>query len=307
MPDTDQRPSSTPSRLRRTARHYLFGALMGSADIVPGVSGGTVALILGIYARLIDSVGHGAAAIGRGGRFDLAAARAHLRAVDWGLVLPLLAGILSAVVLGSAIIPDLIDEYPVQMRSLFFGLIAASIVIPWRRIDERGPGTFVALLLAAAVAFLFTGLPDSVIETPALWQVFGAASVAICAMILPGVSGAFLLVVLGMYEATLDAVHDRDVVYLIVFVAGAVTGLALFSTVLRWLLEQRHDLTMAILVGLMAGSLRALWPFQADDRSLSAPSEGDPLLVAAALAVVGFVVILVLARLGDGAEHRDPA
>lgn len=301
MPDTTTGSRST--RSSRSAaylgRHYLFGVLMGAADVVPGVSGGTMALIVGIYARLIESIGHGAAALGRGARLDVPAARGHLHAVEWSLVIPLLAGILSAVAVGSAVIPGLIDDYPVAMRSLFLGLIAASIVIPWRRIGEHSARTVVALLVAAVLAFLFTGLPDTTVGDPALWRVFVAASIAICAMILPGVSGAFLLVVLGMYEPTLDAVRDRDIVYLMVFLAGAVTGLALFSTVLRWLLDHRHDLTMAVLVGLMGGSLRALWPFQAGDRSLRAPAEGDPLLLGAVLVVIGFGVVLALATIGD--------
>ncbi len=298
---------SLPARLIGSWRTYLYGVLMGTADVIPGVSGGTMALIVGIYTRLITSVGQGAGALGRTLRLDRRGALEHLRAVEWGLVLPLLAGILTALAVGSAVIPGLLDDYPVQMRALFFGLIAGSIWIPWRRIRVHNRATVTLVLAGAVAAFLFTGLPDNDVTDPPLWRVFASASLAICAMILPGVSGAFLLLVLGMYEATLDAAHERDVVYLAVFALGAVAGLAVFSTLLKWLLSRAHDLTMAVLVGLMAGSLRALWPFQEDDRSLRWPQDGDPLLIGALLAAAGLAGVLLLARMGDGAEEREGA
>ena len=159
------------------------------------------------------------------------------------------------------------------------------------------------LALAAVAAFVFTGLPETSAANPAYPTVFAAAAVAICAMILPGVSGAFLLVVLGMYEPTLEAVRDRDLAYLAVFGLGAVVGLALFSSVLRWLLARAHDVTMAALVGLMAGSLRALWPFLEGDRGLRMPDDGDPVVLAAALALGGLVFVLAMTRIGDAGEQ----
>jgi len=296
-----------PKRFARTLRHYAFGLLMGSADVVPGVSGGTVALIVGIYARLIDSIGHGASALGRIARLDFATTRSHLTAIEWSLVLPLGAGIVSAILVASAVIPDLIEEYPAQMRALFLGLIAASIVIPWRRIEQHTWRTVGVLVLFAVAAFIFAGLPDNEVTAPQLWQVYLAASIAICAMILPGVSGAFLLVVMGLYEPTLNALRERDVVYVAVFMAGAVTGISAFSTLLRWLLAHWHDLTMAALVGLMLGSLRALWPFQADDRSLRTPVEGDPVVAVVILGLLGLAVVLAMVVVGvrNGTEAGD--
>lgn len=288
-------------------RHYAFGLLMGSADVVPGVSGGTVAFIVGIYARLIDSIGHGASALGRIARLDLTTARNHLAAIEWSLVLPLGVGIVSAILVASAVIPDLIEEYPAQMRALFLGLIAASIVIPWRRIAQHTWLTVAVLVLFALAAFIFAGLPDNEVTAPELWQVYLAASIAICAMILPGVSGAFLLLVMGLYEPTLSALRERDVIYVAVFVAGAVTGISAFSTLLRWLLAHRHDLTMAALVGLMLGSLRALWPFQEDDRSLRTPIEGDPVTAVIMLGLLGMAAVLALVMVGTraGADADD--
>ena len=288
------------ARGARYGLHYLFGLLMGSADVIPGVSGGTVALIVGIYERLIASIGRGVRSGVSLARADLPAAHAEFRAVDWMLVVPLVAGIATAFIAGSAVIPPLLDEYPAQMRGLFFGLIAGSIVIPWRRICRHTLLTGAAVLVAAAVAFVLTGLPEVAdVSDPPLWRVLGSAMIAISAMILPGVSGSFLLLTMGMYEPTLDAVHERNLVYLGVFLVGAVIGLGVFSLLLRWLFAHAHDLTMAVLVGLMAGSLRALWPWQDDDRALRLPSEGDPVVLVLVLAVAGIAVVLLLAQFGD--------
>ncbi|MGE3961458.1 MAG: DUF368 domain-containing protein [Dehalococcoidia bacterium] len=286
-------------------RHYLFGLLMGSADVVPGVSGGTMALVVGIYARLIDSIGRAVAAVPLAVRGRPGAAIRSLLSVEWTLVLPLGLGILTAIVVASAFIPQLLEDHPVVMRALFFGLIAGSLTLPWQRIQEHSARTFGLLAVAAVAAFIFSGLPDTEVGDPSMVQVFGSAMLAICAMILPGVSGSFLLLVLGMYEPTLDAVHERDVAYLAVFLAGAVVGISLFAVVLRWLLVHVHDLTMAALVGLMLGSLRALWPFLEDDRGLRLPEEGDPVLLALALGLGGLVFVLGLARLGDAAEAAE--
>lgn len=288
----------------RLALHYLYGLLMGGADIVPGVSGGTVALVLGIYTRLIDSIGRAVASIPHLARGRPGPAARSVLSVEWTLVAPLGAGILSAIAVGSAVIPELIEDHPVLMRATFFGLIAASLTLPWRRIRSHSTSHFMVLGVAAACAFLFAGLPDTAVAQPSHLLVFTAAAVAICAMILPGVSGAFLLLVVGMYEPTLEAVHDRDVAYVAVFMLGAAVGLALFSSVLRWLLVRAHDVTMAALVGLMLGSLRALWPYLNDDRSLRMPAAEEPILLAVLVAIAACVLVLVLSGFSD---HRERA
>jgi putative membrane protein len=280
----------SPARL---LRHFAHGLLMGAADVVPGVSGGTVALIVGIYERLVASV--------------RAAASGRLRDIEWGLVLPLAGGILVALVVGANVIPPLIERYPVQTRALFFGLIAASVAIPWRRVDDPGGRAWLLAAIGAVAAFVLVGLPERAVEDPSLLRVFASAAVAIIAMILPGVSGAFLLLVLGLYEVTLRAVSSLDLAYIGVFAIGAVVGLGLFSRVLGWLLDHRHDATMAVLVGLMVGSLRALWPWQGDDRGLQPPEAGLGLLVTVALAIVGFALVRALVRFGEQPRAREPA
>jgi putative membrane protein len=263
---------------------------MGAADVVPGVSGGTMALIVGIYERLIESVREALSApaylvAGRVGDF-----KKGLAAVDWGLVIPLAVGVLTALVVASGVIPGLLETYPERSRALFFGLIVASIYIPWQALDRRSWREGVTALVAAVAAFVLVGLPALAPATDPGWiRIFLSASVAICAMILPGVSGSFLLLALGMYEVTLEALHDRDLGYVAVFALGALVGLGLFSRLLTWLLAEKSDLTMAALVGLMAGSLRALWPWQTEARELLAPTGDVPAIVG--LMVLGLVIV----------------
>jgi putative membrane protein len=155
----------------------------------------------------------------------------------------------------------------------------------------------------ALSAFFVLGLRSGEAENPATWIFFVAGAVAICAMILPGVSGSFLLLMLGMYEAVLGAVNDRDVVVLIVFIVGAVIGLALFSSALHWALETRHDLMMAAITGLLLGSLRVLWPWPngIDGPDLAGPT-ADQFAAPFLLAVVGAGVVFLLTRLGAKSE-----
>jgi len=284
------------------ARHYLHGLLMGGADIVPGVSGGTVALIVGIYAHLIESISRAVAAVPLLLRGRPGLAFRSILSVEWTLVIPLSAGIMTAIMVGSTVIPGLIENHPVVMRALFFGLIAGSLTLPWRRIQQRTRRNLAVLVVAAVIAFMLAGLPATSVESPALPLVFAAAAIAICAMILPGVSGAFLLLLMGMYEPTLDALRARDLAYIAVFMAGAMVGLATFASALRWLLVHARDVTMAALVGLMAGSLRALWPFIEDDRSLRGPVEGEPVLTAALFAIGGLLLVLAVGWVGRQRE-----
>jgi putative membrane protein len=281
--------------------HALQGLLMGTADVIPGVSGGTVALILGIFERLVDSIRHiaaGGVALVKG---DRAQAAAHWRETEFRLVVPLVAGIVLALGIGSLTLPHLIETYPVITSALFFGLIAGALPIPWRRMSARAGVHYALAALGAVAAFVLAGFAPHDIAEPALPLVFGAAAIAICAMILPGVSGAYLLLVMGMYEVTLEALSSLDLVYIGVFTAGIITGLGAFSQLLSWLLEHRHDATMAVLVGLMAGSLRRLWPWHTESGTLLAAPDGGALLLAAGCAVTGIVLVVGLTAIGERA------
>jgi putative membrane protein len=278
--------------------HVAQGLLMGAADSVPGVSGGTMALIVGIYERLLASIGTGFRAILALIKLDFKACFQRLREVEWMFLLPLAVGIGTAIIIAARFIPGLLEQYPRHMRGLFLGMVTASIAIPWKRIATVTRPLLLITVVAAIAAFVFSGVPPAGSATPSLARIFLSAAVAICAMILPGVSGAFLLEVLGMYEPTLQAVNDRDLVYVAVFGAGAIAGLGSFSLLLNALLRRRHDETMAALVGLMAGSLRALWPWQDHARSLSAPPSSADALSVGGIILAGFVAVLLIERVG---------
>jgi putative membrane protein len=271
---------------------------MGAADIVPGVSGGTVALVLGIYERLIRNVHGGAHVLKELLRGRFSEVVPSLRKVEWVWLVSLLVGILAAVAALSSVLERLLEEEPVRMAALFFGLVAGSIVVAWRLVRRKTATEFVVMLIVAAALFLVLGLRSDTesdaaeIVTRSPWVFFGAGSIAICAMILPGISGSFILVMLGMYTEVLGAVNDRDFASLGAFVAGCVVGLALFSTALNWALEHHHDLVMSAMIGLMLGSLRVLWPWPGGTATtdLAAPS-GD-VVVPVVLALVGAAVVI---------------
>lgn len=288
----------------------LRGFVMGAADVVPGVSGGTVALVFGIYQRLVDAIRTGSSALGSFVKLQWKDGFQKLREVEWAFLVPLLAGIGIAVLTLASVIEHQLEENPLEMASLFLGLVAGSVVVAWQLLERRDLQRIVVLVAVAAGTFLFLGLTGgtseesvSQVADPELWAYFLAGSIAICAMILPGISGSFILVMLGMYTAVLGSVSDRDLVPAAVFALGAVIGLALFSQVLHWALNEHYDTVIAALIGLMLGSIRVLWPWPGgvDSTALEAPDEKVALLtgiaVVAALVVVG--VNLLANRLED--------
>ena len=277
---------------------FIRGALIGAAEVVPGVSGGTVALIIGVYETVIDSAEHLVSGIVRTvtdgiRKRGMDSARRHFAQVRWAVILPLLVGMFVAIIVASAVIAPLVENYPVQSRALFAGLIAASLIVPIRMVGKRWTGREVAIAtVVAVITFMLLGIPAAQPVDPPLWLVLIAAAVAVCALVLPGVSGSFLLVTVGMYAPTLAAVNDRNFTYLGVFVLGAILGLSLFVSGLQWLLKHRHRITLTVMTGLMVGSLRALWPWQGDEGQLLAPTEAVP--AAVGLFVVGVVAVAAL-------------
>lgn len=271
--------------------HVGRGALIGAAEAVPGVSGGTVALVTGVYEAIIASAGHLVTAA-RFAFTERGRARAELRQVRWDVLLPLAVGMLPALVIALLLLGPAVEEHPVPTRALFLGLVAAALLAPVTMLGTRWrvPEVVVAVL-AAVAAFVLTGLPERELE-PTLPVVFVAAAVAVCALVLPGVSGSFLLLALGLYVPTSEAVRDVDLAYIGVFGLGAVTGLALVVKGLQWLLVHRHRLTLAAMTGLIVGAMRALWPWQTDDRELLAP-DGQVALVIG-LFLLGVVLVLVV-------------
>ena len=267
---------------------------MGGADVIPGVSGGTMALIVGIYERLVGAISS-AVSLGLAClRLDTEDIYTHWAAVPWTLVLPLAAGIGLAIALGAHTIPALMTAYPEQMRGLFLGLVGASLLIPALRMQRCTVRHGLIGLGAAALAFYLTGLPVLEATNPSLLRIFLSAAVAICAMILPGVSGAFLLEALGVYTPTLTALKTLDGPFVLTFVAGAAVGLGSFAKLLDWLLTHRHDATMAALIGLIAGALRSLWPYVNAQHALRLPTAADPVGSVLGLCLAGFGAVLLL-------------
>lgn len=291
---------------------FLRGMLMGAADIVPGVSGGTVAFITGIYGRLLGSIKS----------VDLDTVRQLLRGefkaawqrVDGTFLAALAAGILASVLTLARLLSWMLEEHPLSLWAFFFGLILASAVVLLRQVQHWTAATVLALVVGAGVALAVALSPVTDMPITAL-TIFGSGFLAICAMILPGISGSFILVLLGMYGAVLGAVKSLDIGFLMLLGTGAVCGLLCFSRFLHWLLARYQAPTMAVLTGFLFGSLAVVWPWkhvlawvegshgQLKPAQLVPVLPGDyqvlsgqpPLLYSSlALMVLGFVVVWVI-------------
>ncbi len=237
----------------------LKGFCMGAADVVPGVSGGTMALIFGIYERLINAIRSLNLNFIRL-LFSMRFKEAFLSA-SLPFLLPLIIGILSAVVSLAKALSWLIYNHPVIIWSFFFGLVLSSIFTVGKTIREWKLSSISAAGIGAVISFFLFGLIPLV--TPnAQWFIFFSGFVAICAMILPGISGAYILVLLGKYHYILEAVNSRDLFTLFIFMSGALFGILTFVRIISWLLNKYHTITMAVLIGLMIGSLRRIWPWK---------------------------------------------
>ena len=298
--------SYSPTVIRIISKSLAGGFLMGTADLVPGVSGGTIALVLGIYERLIASIREGSLALGSLIRGDLRGFRAHLSMVEWSFLLALLAGILLAVFLLSSFLERQLAERPTILAAAFCGLVAGSGGVAWSLLRSRVKVHYVIALVVGLVTFALLGLGDSAkVADPGLVVFFGAGALAICAMILPGISGSLILVLIGMYASVLGAVNDRDLASIGVFAVGAVLGLAVFSQFLHWALRNHHDAVVAGLIGLMIGSLRILWPWPdgVEGGALGAP--GDDWMFALLAAILGLGAILLISWVGLEGEPAD--
>ena len=244
---------------------YIRGMAMGAADIVPGVSGGTIALIAGIYERLINalsSIGPNLWQIFRqkGGIKGLVAV---WRQVDATFLLFLLLGIATSFATLAGIIKHLLDNQPLFIWSFFFGLVVATVFILLSEIQRWNIGRAALFVTGLVAAVVISSLP-LLTTTPSLPYLFFAGAVAICAMILPGISGSFILLLLGAYDAVLEAVHSLNFTIIFTVIAGMATGLLLFTRALKWLLSRYYQATLALLTGFIAGSLVKVWPWKVD-------------------------------------------
>ena len=284
---------------------------MGAADVVPGVSGGTIALVLGIYNKLIATVRSGARALGMLLKGDLKGFWKRFTSIDWLFLAPLIAGIGIAVVSLAPIIETQLHDNPEEMAGLFFGLVTGSVTVGLGLLTKRTNEHVVIMLVVGVAVFQLLGFQSGPVIDPSPLVFVGAGALAICAMILPGISGSFILLMMGMYAAVLGAVHDQAFTDIALVGIGAIIGLALFSSLLGWVLDSQFNRVMAALIGLMLGSLRVLWPWPngvgvvAEDESevidgtgLEWPTNVDAFVGPAVLAVVGFSLVMVLTQVG---------
>ena len=303
---------------QRSFKDYLYlfltGVTMGSADVVPGVSGGTMAFIMGVYQELIDGIKS----------FDLEVVKLLLRfrireateRVPWRFLVALGSGIGVAIITLAGVITWLLEHHPTYLYSFFFGLVLASIVAIGTHI-EWSPGAVATLLGGTVLAYWIVGLvPVQMPHDPVTLLLSGM--VGITAMILPGISGSFILLILGQYAFVLNAIKNFDILTLLPFGVGVVIGITGFARILGWLLHHYHQMTITLLVGFMIGSLRKIWPFK-ETLETMVDRHGDvvPILqrnvlpdfassafwISLALCVAGFILIRVLDRLGD---ERNP-
>ncbi len=290
---------------------YAKGIAMGAADVVPGVSGGTIAFVSGIYDELLRSIASVPIALGLLLRGRIVEA---WKAANATFLLVLLLGIMTSVLSLARLITYLLAEQPIPVWSFFFGLILVSTHLVVREIQRWNSTRVVSLLLGVAFAYWIT------VAAPLQWghdplSLFLAGAIAICAMILPGISGSFLLVLMGLYSFVLGAVKSLDITVLLIFASGCLVGIVSFAGFLRWLLARWRDLTLAFLTGLMVGSLNKIWPWKetlswrTDSHGAQVPvlqnnlwperfaevSGQDPqVLLAIVLAVAGIVLVLGL-------------
>ncbi len=283
--------------LKKSLALFLKGMAMGAADVVPGVSGGTIALISGIYPKLLDAISNIKPSLlselsNKG--FAFVAEKIHLK-----FLITLFAGIFASVLTLAKGISYLLEFHPILIWSFFLGLILGSILLMVKQIKGKRSLVIIAgllgVLLAAGVGFLPVGE-----DTSTLPYLFLSGALAICAMILPGISGSFILVILGSYEPILQAVHQRDLKTIAVVGAGAIIGLLSFARILKWFFHRYPNTTLALMTGFIAGSIPAVWPWKdAVSGNLYLPSLGldsDQLLLAILLSHLGLFLIIGLEK-----------
>lgn len=308
--------------MNRTIKEYLIlilkGMGMGAADVVPGVSGGTIAFITGIYEELINSIKSinlNALKLFFTGNFV-----AFWNAINGTFLISVFLGIGISIFSLAKGLEYLLNNFPILVWAFFFGLIIASAIYVARTIKKWGIGTIIAGIAGIAIAWAITIISPAEANTT-YWFIFLSGSIAICAMILPGISGSFILVLLGMYKFILEAVGNLEIAVILTFMVGATVGIIAFSNVLSWLLKKYHNITIAVLAGFMVGSLNKVWPWKkvtetfldrhgeikplAESNILPKTYEqitGDSafLLEAILLAVVGFALIFVV----EGVSNR---
>ena len=287
--------------------HFLRGVFMGLADAVPGVSGGTIALLLGVYNRLIENIGILTTCVTHLIKREFRQFWERIRTIEWGFLVPLLLGVFLAFGILAHFIESLLEDYPQPMAGLFFGLVAVSILTGIRMVEVWSYRRYGYVILVAAVTFFLLSFSSGQIRSPSLIYFFLGGLVAICAMVLPGISGSFLLLTIGMYAPVIQMINDRELGELTAFGIGAIVSLGISVRILGWILNHHRDSLLACLIGLMVGSLRVLWPWpngvgvisEREDEIVKGTALGWPIDVSdfiwpTLLAFAGFILVSIL-------------
>ena len=270
---------------------------MGAADIVPGVSGGTMAFILGIYQELLNSIKSADSHLLR------LLLKLNFRAASnyfpWRFLAAVGAGIFIAILTLAKVLETQLETNPTKVWSFFFGLVLASIFTVARSIKAWKPSLILVAVISCLVSYSILGItPTTTPETT--WFLFLSGAIAVNAMILPGISGAYILVLLGKYKYILSAVNSRDILTLAIVLAGAAIGLTTFVRLLSWLLDKYRNITMTLLTGLMIGSLRRLWPWKSDTNPMNPilpETINNEILLSIAIAIAGMMAILIITKI----------
>lgn len=267
---------------------------MGAADVVPGVSGGTIALIAGIYEELIDTIaGFNLKTLSMLKRDGIIATWQKSNA---SFLVCVLAGIITSILSLSQLIRLWLETHPLTVWGFFFGLVVASIWFLAKRITKRTPVIILTAFVGCMLGICVSLLPAQTTSTALpLHYVFFCGMLAICAMILPGISGSFILLILGAYQPILEALHAHNIWLILSFIAGAIVGILVFSRVLKWLFAHFHQFTIALLTGFIAGSLVTVWPW---NHPIASADTFTSYVLPIVMMLIGFGVVFSLERLG---------
>lgn len=290
-----------PTKTKRTPLAVLWnlirGGLIGMAELVPGISGGTVALVIGLYERALHN-GERLIDLIKVAIKDRSQLKAAVSKIDWWFLGAVAGGMVTAVFTLSTVLSSFVEDHPEISRGLFLGMVAVSILVPIGMMDGRDAKRRMPLLIplfitCAVLSFFGTSITSAPQENPSLIIIFIAAAIAVCALVLPGISGSFFLLAVGLYGPIMSSLSNREWDVIGVFMIGAITGVALFIKILSYILEHHRTITLTVMAGLMLGSLRALWPWQDNDANLFSPS-GETWPIFTAIIVGAVVVALVM-------------
>ena len=313
-----EKNSSNPAS-RRSIKEYIkiffCGSIMGAADVVPGVSGGTMAFILGIYQEFLNSIKTilSPDTVKMACKFQVSK---MYKTLPWPFLLALGSGILSAIALFSTHIQWLLEHRLALILAFFFGLILGSVATVLYQVSKWSFNRYIALAAGTVLGYAVVGLPVLSAPPEGKWYLILCGAVAICAMVLPGISGSFMLLLMGKYEFILGSVNNlkaridmgESFLNLALFGTGLIFGISFFCRFLSWLLKKYNDVTVAVLIGFMLGSLRKVWPWKEGahiNNSNIMPEFSCDLLPVVLLAIAGFIIVLLIEYAADQIKKKQ--